>query len=201
MARRPVLLDLCCKAGGAAMGYVRAGFEVVGVDIAPQPHYPFRFIQADALTFPLSGYDAYHASPPCQRFSRCKAMRRHEQRIYPDLVAPLRQRVLATGKPYVLENVPGAPLRSPLTLCGRMFGLKLLRHRWFESNVLLLSPGGCSHAGLQWRRDFLTVAGHLSGKAEWPAAMGIDWMISAELAQAIPPAYTAYIGCQLLAAC
>lgn len=198
--RCPRLLDLFCKAGGAGMGYSLAGFEVIGVDIAPQPHYPFPFIQADALEVSLEGFDAYHASPPCQFASRCRFMRQNEGRVYPELVAPIRERLQATGKPYIIENVPLAPLRNPMVLCGQMFGLRVLRHRLFESNILLLAPPHQVHRGLRWRHDFVTVAGHMSGQKEWAEAMGIDWMQTHELTQAIPPAYTAHLGRQLRAA-
>src|ERR1035437_665181 len=133
---KPRLLDLFCCAGGAAMGYHRAGFEVVGVDIKPQPHYPFEFHQGDALTYPLEGFDAYHASPPCQRFSAMQ-MIHHNQEVWPDLVDPIRQRLIATRKPYVIENVPATPLRVDLMLCGTMFGLRMPRHRIFESNITM----------------------------------------------------------------
>lgn len=122
---KPKLLDLFCGAGGAAMGYHRAGFEVTGIDINPQPHYPFKFIQADAMTYPLGGFDCYHASPPCQRYS-ILTRGLHQDRIenYPDLIAPIRDRLLHTGKPYVIENVEGARklLINPVKLCGTMFG-------------------------------------------------------------------------------
>lgn len=121
---QPVLLDLYCKAGGAAMGYHRAGFRVVGVDIEPQPHYPFEFHQADALTFPLDGFDAYHASPPCQRYSMITKL--HGRAIvesHPDLIDPTRYRLKSSGKPYIIENVPQAPLKDAVTLCGSMFNL------------------------------------------------------------------------------
>src|SRR5713226_9004155 len=142
---KPRLLDLFCGAGGAAAGYARAGFEVVGVDIRPQPRYPFAFHQADALTCSLDGFDAYHASPPCQLYSRTHRL--WKSSVHPDLVDPLRQRLRATGKPYMLENVPGAPLPGSIVLCGTMFGLGVLRHRLFESNVLLFLPGPCAHKG------------------------------------------------------
>lgn len=198
---RPILLDLFCGAGGAAMGYHRAGFSVIGVDIAPQPHYPFTFIQGDALAFPLKGFDAIHASPPCQRWSpRTKDRKRH-----PDLIAPLRPLLLASGLPYVIENVPRAPLTGPV-LCGSSFGLSVERHRRFETNFPLMVPP-CAH-GQQPRRFriydhgrwYLSrvahVAGNGGGKADeqWPSAMGIAWMDRRELVEAIPPAYTEHIG-------
>lgn len=138
----PRLLDLFCGAGGTAMGYYQAGFEVIGVDMNPQPHFPFEFIQADAMTFPIEGFDVIHASPPCQLYS---AANRFVRRPYPDLVGPIRQRIRHTGLPYVIENVPGAPLLNPGTLCGTMFGLSVYRHRLFESNLPLTFPSRCTH--------------------------------------------------------
>ena len=205
---KPRLLDLFCGAGGCAVGYARAGFEVVGVDLAPQPHYPFEFHQADALTFSLDGFDAIHASPPCQHYTALRTL--HRDRTYPDLVAPIRERLAASGLPYIIENVPGAPLPNAVMLCGSMFGLRVKRHRLFESNELLFSAGPCgSH------KDYVTVVGHdvrplCPGRGKSPpqgslpisvgrAAMDIEWMNRNELAQAIPPAYTEWLGRQLLA--
>src|SRR4030042_5909308 len=124
---KPRLLDLFCGVGGASMGYYRAGFEVVGVDIKPQPHYPFKFYQTDALEFPLEGYDAYHASPPCKGLSQASACRPGLADKYPNDIPTIRERLIAAGKPYVIENVPWALsyLRNPLLLCGTMFGLKV----------------------------------------------------------------------------
>lgn len=210
---RPRLLDLFCGAGGAGMGYHRAGFDVVGVDLSPQKHYPFEFHQADALTYPLDGFDAIHASPPCQRYSVANNI--HQRTDHPDLVGPVRDRLLPLSVPWVIENVPGAPLRNPFTLCGLSFGLGVKRHRLFESNVFLMVPPCGSHAG-----DWLLVFGHtvltrgkVSGKAKGGGntirrqhvgtdrgreAMGIDWMNRDELSEAIPPAYTEFIGSALL---
>jgi DNA (cytosine-5)-methyltransferase 1 len=202
---KPRLLDLGCKAGGAAVGYARAGFEVVGVDIEPQPNYPFRFLQADMLTCSLDGFDAYHVSAPCERFSLASWFHHNHER-HPDLITPMRQRLQVTGKPYVLENVIGAPLRTPLVLCGAMFGLRVYRHRLFESNLLLFQPTHPRHQvkaaapGAIARADeFWCVGGHFGHKEEAQAAMGIDWMKTVqEIAKAIPPAYTEWIGRQLL---
>jgi DNA (cytosine-5)-methyltransferase 1 len=175
------------------MGYHRAGFEVVGVDHLPQPHYPFEFHQADAMTYPLDGFDAIHASPPCQRFTLARVI---HGRQHPDLLTPTRIRLLTTVVPWVIENVPGAPMRPDLTLCGSMFGEpRLKRHRLFEFNrppdLILLPP--CGHA-----RQIVSVFGHgghvYHGVQEWREVMGIDWMTRDELSQAIPPAYTEYIG-------
>lgn len=203
---QPRLLDLGCKAGGAAVGYARAGFEVVGVDIEPQPHYPFRFIQDDMLTCPLEGFDAYHVSAPCERFSLASWFH-HSQDRHPDLITPMRERLRATGKPYVLENVVGAPLLAPLLLCGAMFGLRVYRHRLFESNVFLFGHSHIRHKvkaaapGAIAREDeFWCVGGHFGHKDEAQAAMGIDWMKTVEeIAKAIPPAYTEWVGRQVLA--
>lgn len=202
---RPRLLDLFCGAGGAAMGYHRAGFEVVGVDIAPQPHYPFAFIQADALMWWIGGFDAIHASPPCQAYS-WSARRWNVERA--DLLDDTRERLRMAGVPFVIENVPGAPLLEPAVLCGRMFGLPLIRHRLFETNWQLWPlPGHPRHVGLIGKGQAVTVAGHggdnvrgNGGRAAKRAAMGIDWMTDVELNEAIPPAYTEWIGRQLIAA-
>ncbi len=205
-----LLLDLFCGAGGVGMGYAQAGFTVVGVDVQPQPRYPFGFMHADALWvlrelvgggsvggYSLTDIAVIHASPPCQQYSRCRYMRQREGRTYPDLVAPMRALLRQTGKPYLIENVPGAPLEHPVWLCGQMFGLPVLRHRGFESNYLLLAPAHPSHRGLQVGRDFVTVAGHITSQQRAREAMGIDWMQTRELAQAIPPVYTWWLGSQL----
>jgi DNA (cytosine-5)-methyltransferase 1 len=205
---KPRLLDLCCCAGGAAVGYARAGFEVVGVDIEPQPDYPFRFIQADALTFPLVGFDAYHASPPCKGFS-VAANFHHSHSRHPNLIPALRARLAATGKPYIIENVAGAPLRKCLMLCGVMFGLNVVRHRYFESNLHLVQPAHLRHkkrAGkpgtIPAPDEYWCVGGHFGHKEEAALSMGIDWMTrQADIAQAIPPAYTEFLGRQLLSGC
>lgn len=215
---KPRLLDLFCGAGGAAMGYHRAGFEVVGVDIKPQPHYPFEFHQGDALAWLeqvvmdrqhpewlLERFDAIHASPPCQHYSVTHAV--HADRIYPDLIDPVRQLLVATGIPYVIENVPNAPLVDPVVLCGEMFGLGVIRHRLFEANWPLDQPahvvhrdGGTTAVGCSKRPGdaYMTIAGHWSGIANGRDAMGIDWMSRDELSQAIPPAYTEWIGTHLM---
>lgn len=151
----PRLLDLFCCAGGAGMGYHRAGFEVVGVDIKPQPHYPFEFHQADALEYLREHgheFDAIHASPPCQRYS-AMTNGRWQDRIenHPDLIEPVRKLLKIFGKPYIIENVPGAPLINPVLLCGTMFGLQtkhgsqLRRHRYFETNFPVGLTPACQH--------------------------------------------------------
>jgi DNA (cytosine-5)-methyltransferase 1 len=210
---RPLLLDLFCGAGGGAgpadrsSGYAKH-FDVVGVDSAPQPHYPFEFHQADALTFPLDGFDAVHASPPCQAFSFATRHRPGASAKHPDLVAPVRDLLARTGLPYVIENVPEAPLRNDLTLCGEMFGLRVHRHRRFEIGGFPVRQIPHRPHRLSGARDNChveegftrMVVGHFSNLADARDAMGIDWMNRYELAQAIPPAYTEYIGRQLLAA-
>jgi DNA (cytosine-5)-methyltransferase 1 len=261
---------LFCGAGGAGMGYHRAGFDVVGVDILPQPHYPFEFHQGDALLFcgeHSSEFDAIHASPPCQKYCSLKSMpnARHD---HPDLVGPTRNLLMKSGRPYVIENVIGSPLMHPTMLCGTMFGLgvkaaaaELRRHRLFETSWFMLNPMTCRHGGSlltigvygdhgsgpnsrekmvrlvmegkirrpvnavqvvgvyghqgyhpnQKPRRPMTVgvcgnSGGLSIRdgvqqfttSERAEAMGIDWMTGKEMSQAIPPAYTEYIGKQLL---
>ena len=184
------------------MGYHRVGFEVVGVDINTQPHYPFEFHQADALTYPLEGFDAYHASPPCQRYTSMLNHGLTPREKHSDLVAQTRSILIATGKPYVIENVRGAPLLRPIMICGETFGLRVTRHRYFECNFTLISPEHLPHRGTGIRKQndggyYYRVYGHETGKASWGKAMGINWMRTPELAQAVPPAYTEYIGCFL----
>jgi DNA (cytosine-5)-methyltransferase 1 len=206
---KPRLLDLFCGAGGTAKGYHDAGFDIVGVDIVDQPHYPFEFIQNDALRgWPnYVHFDAIHASPPCQAFT---AYRRRGHGVgdnYPDLIDATRHLLMNSGLPYILENVPGSPLRNHIQLCGTSFGLDVRRHRWFESNIAMLAPP-CNHN--QPRRfpqatnrenmrrtveiGVWRIPLHIQQKA-----MGIDWMTLPELTEAIPPAFTEYIGTQLLA--
>ncbi len=208
MNGRPRLLDLFCGAGGAAMGYDRAGFEVVGVDIKPQPNYPFEFHQADAMTYPLDGFGAIHASPPCQAYSATRN-NWNARSDHPDLLGPVRERLALSGVPWVIENVAGAPMLPLIMLCGSAFGLgipgyQLRRHRWFEtSGVWMMSPP-CQHHGPvigiygDHGRDRRRKDGRYFTLDERKQAMGIDWMARGELDQAIPPAYTEYIGCQLL---
>lgn len=197
------------------MGYHRAGFdEIVGVDIKPQPRYPFEFVQGDALEYlAVHGreFDVIHASPPCQAYSVTRSM--HDNN-YPDLVADTRLLLQQTNRPYIIENVPGAPLQNPITLCGSMFyGLRVKRHRLFECNPpVYFAPATCRHP-LHYTRDrrkshygklsdteaFVQVTG--GGNCSIAAAadaMGIDWMTKAELNQAIPPAYTEWLGKQII---
>lgn len=213
---KPSLIDLCCCAGGAARGYQRAGFYVVGIDKEDHPNYAGdEFYKGDAVEFFLSYghlFDAAHASPPCQEYSSLRSLK---TKTYATLIEPIREIFVASGKPYVIENVPGAPLINPLMLCGTMFGLRVIRHRYFENNINLhFAPFACNHWGrTQPKNDkrgtnksaslekysFLTVTGHDFRNADGSKAMGIDWMTNAELAEAIPPAYTEYIGVQLVA--
>lgn len=209
------ILDLFCCAGGAGVGYAQVGFEVVGVDINPQPNYPFPFIQADALSLDpafLASFDAIHASPPCQAYSDL-AKRNGNADEWPRLIEPTRKMLSGSGLPYVIENVDGAPLRNPTVLCGTMFpGLRVLRHRLFESNFLIIAPTHGRHPKVHTfdkrkshfgttddMRDFVQVTG--GGNCTIAAArdaMGIDWMTKNELNEAIPPAYTKFIGTQLM---
>jgi DNA (cytosine-5)-methyltransferase 1 len=214
---RPKLLDLYCCAGGAAFGYHLAGFDVVGVDIFPQPRYPFEFVQADAINYLHrwgKKYDAIHASPPSQAYSQSKAINKNNpnRRIHPELIDPTRSGMKATGRPWVMENVPGSPLRNPIKLRGNQFGLKVKRDRLFESNVLLLAPElsimqgssglkrGLTRAPSMQRGecDYICVVARNFLVGEAMEAMEIDWMVARELAQAIPPAYTEWIGRQLI---
>lgn len=208
------ILDLFCGAGGAAMGYAQAGFDVVGIDIAPQPRYPFQFVQDNALTWlgdDLAGFDVIHASPPCQGYSD---LRHRTGRDYPKLIETVRDALERSGKPYVIENVEGAPLRDPVMLCGTMFaGLRVLRHRLFESNLPLAAPSHHNrhprvfthdkrkaHYGkLDQNTAFVQVTGGGNCSiANARDAMKIGWMNKAELNEAIPPAYTRWVGGQLL---
>lgn len=211
------LLDLFCGAGGAAMGYHRAGFDhIVGVDIEPQPHYPFEFVQRDALYMRRifdDSWDLVHASPPCQRFSDL-AHRNGNRDAHPDLIAPTRALLEASGRPFVIENVEGAPLHDPVLLCGTMFdGLRVIRHRLFETSFPVVQPPHPPHplvftydkrkahyGRLDQDTAFVQVTG--GGNAtvvNKRAAMGIDWMRGAELNEAIPPAYSQFIGEAFLA--
>jgi DNA (cytosine-5)-methyltransferase 1 len=209
----PRLLDLFCGAGGAAVGYHRAGFEVIGVDNRPQLNYPFPFVLGDALEYlrlrGAAGFDAIHASPPCQRWTRMQSARGNAH-LHPDLVTPLRPLLAAAELPYVIENVVGAPLRRDVVLCGTQFGLaadgfELRRHRVFELSWpfgSLVPP--CSHVlpampvfGHNPSADFYARHGRGVSIDTKRRGMGIGWMNREELREAIPPAYTELIGWQL----
>lgn len=228
MNEHPKILNLFCGAGGAAMGYSRAGFEMVGVDIAPQKHYPFEFHQADALEYCAEHgreFDVIHASPPCQFGSEATPIAR--KYLHHNYIPELRELLVKIGLPYVIENVEGSRkwLKNPVMICGSMFNLPIWRHRYFEvSNHALLSPATCNHRrspieieidGVLYKttNPVLTCGGGDSKKRlgherktlrprervavlRW--AMGIDWMLQRELYQAIPFAYTEWIGKRLL---
>ena len=206
------LLDLYCKAGGASKGYADAGFEVIGIDIKKQKRYPYTFIQADCLEVLkdldyLRTFDVIAASPPCQTHSATKHLRVAQGKTTDkvDLIPQTRQALIASGKPYVIENVPGAPLINPVQFCGSYFGLKVRRHRLFESNLPIIGSG-CKHkeqgrpVGIYGSmRDEIPGGGHTAKTIEQAReAMGIDWMIWGELVEAIPPVYTETIGKQIL---
>jgi len=216
----PKLLDLFCCAGGAGEGYRRAGFDVTGVDHKDQPNNPHRFVKGCAIDFLQENgqyYDVIHASPPCQKYSRSTAKFRREGYEYPDLIGPVRKLLIQSGKPYIIENVPGAPVRPDLKLSGLNFGLRVFRERWFElgGGLLVLNPPKVkTQPGNTVDGNYISVVGkggHNSGQAKrheikfwkgsWKAtaayAMEIEWMTWAEMAQAIPPAYTEYIGNQI----
>lgn len=205
----PRLLDLFCCAGGAGMGYRLAGFDVWGVDIKPQPNYPFAFLQADALALDprfLAKFDMIHASPPCQSYSPLGAL--SPTKSYPDLLEPTRAMLERSGKPWIIENVMTAPLdkERSIVLCGGMFGLRTYRHRRFESNMPLVAPEHPKHVALtatkqrkaRWAEGWhVSITGDV-GTYVGPQAMGIDWMSGNELCEAIPPAYTLCLGAQVL---
>ncbi|NIR76741.1 MAG: DNA cytosine methyltransferase [Gammaproteobacteria bacterium] len=215
MSERLVVLDLFCGAGGAAMGYHRAGFDVVGIDIEPQPNFPFAFIQADALEPPvdLTALDLIHASPPCQAYTPMSNRWRGSGGLAderPDLIGAVRQMLELGGVPYVIENVPGAPLACFIRLTGEMFGLSVHRPRLFECHPFLMGPAperrqrdpvavyGKHHDGrLLWTRKDGTELRAPDNLEEPSEAMGIDWMTWDELKESIPPAYTEYIGRQM----
>jgi len=218
---KPRLLDLYCGAGGASAGYAQAGFNVTGVDHKPQPHYPFEFHQADALEFLKNHSEPYsviHASPPCQKYTGMRAITRarfgqiRTNPNPPDLIAATRRALAATGKVWIIENVQGSPLRTGIILCGASFGLEhLARHRHFESNVLLFALP-CRHYSNSYtigvygsRPDARRVSykGHrlcriAASLKEARQVMGIHWMDWHEITQAVPPAYTRFIGHQLM---
>ena len=220
---RPRLLDLFCCEGGAAVGYDRAGWDVTGIDLEPRfaKRYPFRFYAADAIAFVKvfgQDYDAIHASPPCQAYSITK---HGHSRQHPQLIEPVREALIATGRPYVIENVVGAPLIDPLLLCGSMFNLtaidddgtplRMERHRLFESNVPLSAPRPDFHdktvqvAGSyggarrdKWEAKHIRKGGYVPRIEIQQQLLDIDWMTQYGMYQSLPPVYTAHIGAQLL---
>ncbi len=196
-APRPRALDLFCGGGGSSYGLALAGYEVTGVDTVPQPRYPFAFICADALTIGLSGYDLICASPPCQAYTSARHIRDRE---HPRLIGPVRERLAASGTPWVLENVPGAPLTDPVMLCGGMFGLKVWRHRLFEASWPISQPGHPAHSGNRPKTgrppspgDVITVVGRTGDVNYARAAMGAWWMSQDELRESAPPAYSFFV--------
>jgi DNA (cytosine-5)-methyltransferase 1 len=204
---RPKALDLFCGAGGVALGLDRAGYDVVGVDVNPQPRYPFHFVHDDAIkilsdwTY-LQQFALIWASPPCQGYSVANNCQKKE---YPKMIPDVRQDLLASGRPFVIENVPGAPLIAPITLCGTMFGLKTYRHRLFETLERVDAPmvhpeheQKAARGRKPGEDDFMTVFGHFSDQKRAKEAMGIPWMTRDELGEAIPPVYAEFIGRQLL---
>lgn len=198
------IADLYCAAGGAAMGLHRAGFEVEGWDINPQPHYPFTFHLGDALEVDLSGFDAVWASPPCQAYTAMQNIRKNGHK-HPDLVGTTREKLISSGLPYIIENVKGAPLKTSIMLCGTMFGLNIIKHRYFESNVdIPLSLCACDHRGVfdPWHGLGRTAV-------KMREAQGTPWMPvgggssrrrkrSGDLNNAIPPAYSEFLGRHLI---
>lgn len=219
------LLDLFCGAGGASVGYYRAGFDIVGIDIKPQPNYPFPFILGEVLDvlsrmiqgekflasdghwYGIGDFDIIHASPPCQGYS--KSVSKKNRSKHPKLIEPVRTLLIASQRLYIIENVPGAPLINPFVLCGSSFGLGVRRHRLFEANFPVPTIR-CQHENYEpkypcaWNRKnklrFVAVSG---GWQRLPleviqTAMGIDWMTYNELSQAVPPAFTEFIGKQLI---
>lgn len=224
MTIKPKLLDLCCKAGGCSKGYADAGFDVYGVDIAPQPNYvhPGKFIQADAIEY-LRNYghlfDVVHASPPCQKWSRGSAMQRKKGKEYVDIIDDIRILMQELGKPAIIENVPLSPVRPDIVLRGDLFDLKVIRKRHFEViNWYALQPELPNKKLSRSSGNYICIYGNASWKSSargmpvtiptwkkdtiretWAYAMGIDWyMKDTEIANAIPPAYTKYIGEQLM---
>lgn len=212
MGNRPLLIDLFCKQGGTSMGYYRAGFDIIGIDKDPQPRYPFEFIQGDVFevwdSLPHDRVTAYAASPPCQAFSQLNYIHKNN---HPDLIQQTRTLLQKTNKHYMIENVPHAPLINPIQLCGSSFGLRVRKHRRFELSIFMLAPP-CQHYWQDQDKIFTVrnhgktvpsgicyVFGQGTGKGEdWNGAMDINWMTRDGLREAIPPAYTKWIGEQLL---
>lgn len=210
----PLLYDLCCKEGGAGKGYADAGFDVVGIDIEAQPRYPYAFRKASAIAVLLELLkgelrpmpDAFHASPPCQRFSITQRLNGIE---HPDLIGMLRYFLNRTGRPYVIENVMGArdQLRAPVMLCGAMFGLRTYRHRLFEANFPLTVPEHPVHVAPTAKmgrpvqpHEFIHAVGNFNGAPLAREDWGMPWATRPGLAEAIPPVYAEHVGRQLLEA-
>lgn len=207
------LLDLFCGVGGASAGYAEAGFDVTGIDLKHGKRYPYRYIKGDVLEYLkdldfLQSFDVIHASPPCQTHSITQHLRNAQGNTTSklDLIPETRAALIASGKPYIIENVPGSPLVKPIQLCGSSFGLKVRRHRLFESNMNLLGSI-CDHK-LQGRpvgvygslNDQIPNGGKTAATIdEGRTAMGISWALWGELVEAIPPAYTLYLGKQIFA--
>lgn len=199
------LLDLFCGAGGAGYGYHLAGFEVTGVDIANQKHYPLEFIQSDAIEYVKKYghlYDAIHASPPCQAYSATRSIRNND---HEDMIDEVREALIATGKPFIIENVPNSPLIDPVQLCGTMFNLETYRHRLFETNWKLDEPDHPKHIAplnnmgrLPKEGEFMHVVGNFVGAEKGRQVMEMPWAPRRGLSQAIPPSYTNYIGKELM---
>lgn len=212
---RPRLLDLFCCQGGASRGYVDAGFDVVGVDIDPQPRYPYEFVQGDAIDYfkdHCHEFDAWHASPPCQAHTKAQKIQGNE---HIDLIPPTRWMFSTANEilgargsrpiPYVIENVPGSPLIDPVELCGEMFGLETYRHRLFETNWALKAPEHPEHVARTTKMgrapvdgEYMHIVGNFSGVQRGREVMGMPWANRDGLREAIPPAYTEYIGRQLI---
>ena len=213
---KPILLDLFCGQGGASKGYEDAGFHVVGVDMTNQPRYPYEFMQGDAhevlnsllsdgyiitrqhRTYRLEHFDAIHASPPCQAYTIARHLNGND---HPDLVDPVRELLEQTGLPYVIENVPGAPLIDPVTLCGHSFGLETYRHREFETNWPAPVPVHFDHTVKTTKMgrppvdgEYMHIVGHFSGVERAREIMEIPWATQDGLREAIPPKYTEFIG-------
>ncbi|WP_261675290.1 DNA cytosine methyltransferase [Streptomyces lusitanus] len=193
------LLDLCCGAGGLSMGYYLAGFDIVGVDTRPQPNYPFTFIQADGLEYAADhghAFDLVHGSWPCERYAAVTKWRGNPG-DHPDLVGPGREVMQATGRPWVMENVPETAaagiLRPDYLLCGTQFGLNVRRHRVFETSW----GGGGDLVPPCWHRKDLLAFAH-KGERAYADAMGCTWMTSLEARKAVPPAYSQWIAAQFL---
>lgn len=206
------LLDLFCGVGGASAGYAAAGFDVTGIDLKHGKRYPYTYIKGDVLDYLqdlefLRSFDVIHASPPCQTHSITQHLRNAQGKTTSkvDLIPQTRAALIASGKPYIIENVPGSPLINPVQLCGSSFNLKVRRHRLFESNMPI-NGTTCNHKA-QGRP--VGVYGSLNDQipnggrtainiAEARQAMSIDWAIWTELVEAIPPVYTDYLGVQIV---